>query len=98
MVQFVNQYPEFLPYYQDIITFRKKPEELIHMFSDALREMDRNTERYMVEELNKQVEDLKTELNTRIAEKDSALAGKDALIQKLTDRLARYEQKAEETS
>ena len=23
------------------------------MFSDALREMDRNTERYMVEELNK---------------------------------------------
>ena len=69
MVQFVNQYPEFLPYYQDIITFRKKPEELIHMFSDALREMDRNTERYMVEELNKQVEDLKTELNTTIAER-----------------------------
>ena len=98
IVRFVNQYPEFLPYYQDIITFRKKPEELIHMFSDALREMDRNTERYMVEELNKQVEDLKTELNTRIAEKDSELAGKDALIQKLTDRLARYEQKAEETS
>ena len=112
IVQFVNQYPEFLPYYQDIITFRKKPEELIHMFSDALREMDRNTERYMVEELNKQVEDLKAELNTTIAEKDAALiqkdslleekdselAGKDALIQKFTDRLARYEQKAEETS
>ena len=112
IVRFVNQYPEFLPYYQDIITFRKKPEELIHMFSDALREMDRNTERYMVEELNKQVEDLKAELNTTIAEKDAALiqkdslleekdselAGKDALIQKLTDRLARYEQKAEETS
>ena len=82
------------------------------MFSDALREMDRNTERYMVEELNKQVEDLKAELNTTIAEKnaaliqkdslleekDSELAGKDALIQKLTDRLARYELKAEETS
>ncbi len=26
IVQFVNQYPEFLSYYQDIITFRKKPE------------------------------------------------------------------------
>ena len=78
------------------------------MFSDALREMDRNTERYMVEELNKQVEDLKesvAEKNTTIAEKnaaliqkDSLLAGKDAMIQELTDRLARYEQKAEETS
>ena len=87
MVQFVNQYPEFLPYYQEIITFRKKPEELIHMFSDALREMDRNTERYMVEELNKQVEDLKTELNTRIAEKD-------ALIQELSQKLGRYENEA----
>ena len=87
IVQFVNQYPEFLPYYQDIITFRKKPEELIHMFSDALREMDRNTERYMVEELNKQVEDLKVELNTRIAEKDS-------LIQELSQKLARYETEA----
>ena len=87
MVQFVNQYPEFLPYYQDIITFRKKPEELIHMFSDALREMDRNTERYMVEELNKQVEDLKTELNTTIAEKDT-------IIQELSQKLARYETEA----
>lgn len=57
------------------------------MFSDALREMDRNTERYMVEELNKQVEDLKAELNTTIAEKDT-------LIQELTDRLARYETEA----
>ena len=27
------------------------------MFSDALRELDKNTERYMVEELNKEVAD-----------------------------------------
>lgn len=108
MVQFVNQYPEFLPYYQDIITFRKKPEELIHMFSDALREMDRNTERYMVEELNKQVEDLKAELNTTIAEKDAALIQKDSelikrnseladmrsLVQELTKELTQYKQEA----
>ena len=108
MVQFVNQYPEFLPYYQDIITFRKKPEELIHMFSNALREMDRNTERYMVEELNKQVEDLKAELNTTIAEKDAALIQKDSelikrnseladmrsLVQELTKELTQYKQEA----
>ena len=108
IVQFVNQYPEFLPYYQDIITFRKKPEELIHMFSDALREMDRNTERYMVEELNKQVEDLKAELNTTIAEKDAALIQKDSelikrnseladmrsLVQELTKELTQYKQEA----
>ena len=31
------------------------------MFSDALRELDKNTGRYMVEELNKEVADLKEE-------------------------------------
>ena len=31
------------------------------MFSDALRELDKNTGRYMVEELNKEVADLKAE-------------------------------------
>ena len=87
IVRFVNQFPEFLPYYQDIIRFRKKPEELIHMFSDALREMDRNTERYMVEELNKQVEDLKAELNTAIVEKDTRLAEKDTVIAEKDTRL-----------
>ena len=43
IVRFVNQFPEFLPCYQDLISFRKKPEELIHMFSDALRELDKAT-------------------------------------------------------
>ena len=76
IVQFVNQFPEFLPCYQDLISFREKPEELIHMFSDALRELDKNTERYMVEELNKEVANLKEELNrqaTALTEKTREL-------------------------
>ena len=59
IVKFVNQYPEFLPCYHDLIAFRQNPKEMINMFSDALRELDRNTERYMVEELNKEVKSLK---------------------------------------
>lgn len=43
IVQLVNAYPEFLPCYRDIISFRRRPKELITTFSDALREMDRNT-------------------------------------------------------
>ena len=61
------------------------------MFSDALREMDRNTERYMVEELNKQVENLKES----VAEKNTTIAEKDTLIQELSQKLARYEQNTE---
>lgn len=64
--QLVNAYPEFLPCYRDIISFRRRPKELITTFSDALREMDRNTKVYMVEQLAKEVQ-----------EKDHALAEKD---------------------
>lgn len=64
IVRFINQYPEFLPCYRDLISFRQNPKELICMFSDALNELDRNTERYMVEELNREVE----ELNNTISE------------------------------
>ena len=66
IVQLVNAYPEFLPCYRDIISFRRRPKELITTFSDALREMDRNTKVYMVEQLSKEVQ-----------EKDHALAEKD---------------------
>ena len=66
IVQLVNAYPEFLPCCRDIISFRRRPKELITTFSDALREMDRYTKVYMVEQLAKEVQ-----------EKDHALAEKD---------------------
>jgi hypothetical protein len=66
IVRLVNAYPDFPPCYWDIISFRRRPKELITTFSDALREMDRNTKVYMVEQLAKEVQ-----------EKDHALAEKD---------------------
>lgn len=49
MLQLVAEYPEFREYYQDIMKFRTKPEELINMFSEALIQMDKNTVQYMIE-------------------------------------------------
>ena len=84
IVKFVNQYPEFLPCYHDLIAFRQNPKEMINMFSDALRELDRNTERYMVEELNKEVNALKeamaAEKEAMAAEKEAMIAEKEAMI------------------
>lgn len=56
------------------------------MFSDALREMDKNTERYMVEELNKEVAELKSS-NVKLHD---ALSEKDDVIKKLTEELSKY--------
>ena len=86
IVKFVNQCPEFLPCYHDLIAFRQNPKEMINMFSDALRELDRNTERYMVEELNKEVNALKesiaAEKEAMAAEKETMAAEKEAMAAK----------------
>ena len=84
IVQLVNAYPEFLPCYRDIISFRRRPKELITTFSDALREMDRNTKVYMVEQLAKEVQ----EKDHALAEKDNVIAEKDKLIRHLQKQLA----------
>ena len=64
---------------------------LITTFSDALREMDRNTEIYMVEQLAKEVQEKDhalAEKDNVIAEKDNALAEQARLIEQLKKQLA----------
>ena len=58
-------------------------------FSEELREMDRNTVRYMIDELQKEVNSQKALLQ----EKDAALAEKDALIASLQAELANVRSK-----
>ena len=91
IVRLVNAYPEFLPCYRDIISFRRRPKDLITTFSDALREMDRNTEIYMFEQLAKEVQEKDhalAEKDNVIAEKDNALAEKDNVIAEKDNALA----------
>ena len=101
IIELVNRFPEFLSCYRDLIAYRNNPEELICMFSDALNEMDRNTERYMVEELNKHVNELKgvvSDLGATIQAKEntiqtqeSRIQTQEAMILELQQKLAQYE-------
>lgn len=65
IIQLVEKYPEFKECYQDIMMFRKKPKELIHMFSEALIQMDKNTVQYMIEEQQKELEQKRMELENK---------------------------------
>ena len=80
IVKLVNAYPEFLSCYQDIMEFRRHPKELVTMYSEALAMMDRNLERYMVEESKKETEALKKVLNEALKEKDCALQERDRVL------------------
>ena len=69
IMKLINQYPQFLSLYQEIAEFRKKPEDIIMDFSEALRIMDQNTVKYMIDDMQNQV----SELEKVIDEKDKAI-------------------------
>ena len=61
------------------------------MYSDALQIMDKNTERYMIDELKEQISQQAVELS----QKDVTISQKDAEIQRLLAKLAQFEDSKE---
>ncbi|MCI8959703.1 MAG: hypothetical protein HFG62_11370 [Lachnospiraceae bacterium] len=58
------------------------------MFSEALRILDQNTVKYMIEELQKQLEDERAEKAATIKERDAAVNEKIATINKKDAEIA----------
>ena len=69
---------------QKVFEFRQNVKGLVHMFSEALSVMTKNTERYMVEQLQKKVE-LQEEA---LEQNKAALEQKDRRILELERLLA----------
>ncbi len=59
IVALIEQYPEFREYYSDIAAYRRKPKEVIRMYSEAIAFLDKNTVKYMVEDMSNQLTVLK---------------------------------------
>lgn len=84
-------YPWLSELYLEMAQFGRDPEELMSMFSEMLREMDRNTIRYMVDDMKEQLEKDKqvlAELNVVLVEKGNALATTEMLLTQKTKELA----------
>ena len=89
------EYPWLLELYAEMAEFGRKPEELIAMFSEFLREMDRNTIRYMVDDMKEKIEkqaEIIAERDTAIAEKDETITEQAAEIAHLKALLAASQQ------
>ena len=94
MISLVQAYPHFNELYQDLIQFRKSPKELIFMISEALRIMDRNTERLMIDEWRqelaeskKQLQEVQQQAQQQLTERDNTIAEQKALIAELQNKL-----------
>ena len=69
----VSEYPWLEEIYRELAMLRRKPEEVLGMFSDALKIMDQNTVKYMIDE-QKQV---MNEQQKKINEQKEELIEKD---------------------
>ena len=94
----VAEYPWMTGICQDMADYLYKPEEVLNMFSEALRILDDNTAQYMVDEMKKEIQE-KDELiaekdkaiDAAMNEKNMAIAEKDAAINEKNKALAEIE-------
>ena len=83
LTEILTVYPWLEAIYQDMASYLHKPEEVLTMFSDALKILDDNTVQYMIDEMQNTINDQKAQLSdkdSQLADKDSQLADKDSLI------------------
>ncbi|MBQ9767290.1 MAG: PD-(D/E)XK nuclease family transposase [Lachnospiraceae bacterium] len=76
-------YPWLEEIYREMAAYSNNPEEVLGMFSEALREMDRNTVKYMIEQQQKVIEDQAAKLEEKdllLSEKDSMISEKNSMI------------------
>lgn len=89
-MEIITKFPSFSPLYNDIFRFRKNIREMLHMFSEALREMDRNTVQYMIEQQQEMMEKQQTEIEKQqiaLTEKEAKLAETIAENERLRQQL-----------
>ena len=83
----IEKYPDFKALYEQVYTLCQNVEEVMQMFSKELREMDRNTEKLMIDEMQKELDEQKV----KITEQDAKLAEKDAIIKELQDKITKIQ-------
>ena len=90
--QLIREYPWLEEIYQEIAVLRRKPEEVLGMWSEALRMLDENSLKYYVDELREHVkkaeEKAEEEKKKAEEEKQKAEKEKDVLLQERNAALA----------
>ena len=73
----IREYPWLEEIYKEMADLRQIPEEVLGMFSEALRILDENTVKYMIEELQKKVK----EKEAAVEEKDAVIKEKETVLE-----------------
>ena len=87
IIRLIEEYPYFKRLYNDLYNMCLNVERVMEMFSEELKILDQNTVKYVIDELQEEVD----AANATIAEKDAEIAQKDELIRILKSKLKEQE-------
>lgn len=86
IISLIEKHPEFKPLYQHIYDMCQNVERMIGMFSEELRILDRNTVRYMVDQMQQELDEKAKTIQIKdeqLQAKDKQLQAKDKRIEEL---------------
>ncbi len=97
----IQQYPGFIPLYEEVYAICKNVERVMGIFSEELRIMDRNTVQLMIDEMQDEIDGMKELLGQKdkqLSQKDEALRRKEELLLQKEEKIKQLEKRLEELS
>ena len=99
IIGLIEKYPEFKAMYETLYLMCQNTERVMGMFSEELRELDRNTVKYMIEEQQREIDKQKEELNRKdeqLSQKDEQLSQKDKLLRQKDETIEQLKKQMKE--
>lgn len=96
ILDLIERYPEFRRMYEEIYTICQNVESVMGMFSEELRELDRNTVRYMMDEMQDELDGLKNEKD-ELQNEVAGLKGESMELQSENGKLQDENSKLQDT-
>lgn len=88
----IKDFPWMEPIFQEIASLRKRPEEVLSMWSEALPMLDENSLKYRVEELSEEVDELNEKLEQAQKNAEKEKTAKEAALTEKEAALARIKE------
>ena len=89
IIELIDKYPMFRQMYGDVYEVCRNMEKVMGMFSEELREMDRNTVQYMIDEMQATIDAQAAALE----EEKKLIATQAAALEKALKRIEELERK-----
>ena len=97
IIELITKYPRFKPLYETLYQMCRNVEDVMGLFSEEIRILDRNTVKYMIEEQEKQLEEQEKQLeeqekqlekiSKQLDEQKKLVEQKDVQIEKLEEQI-----------